>query len=149
MRSADVGVATPPVDAPPGWSPAPRPPIDPPAGLLTAGDHDDLLNPLLYARYAFRAMRDLGQQVADLPRVDTRQTLTVEVRDSSGRPAPFVPVRIGCSDGNAIELTTLADGRLVLFPALDRLGERVTLSVPGARREVVIGSGFGGQVQTS
>jgi hypothetical protein len=148
MRSAETGVATPPVDAPPGWTPAPRRPIDPPAGLLTAGDHDDLLNPLLYARYAFRAMRDLGQQVADLPRVDTRQTLTVEVRDASGRPAPFVPVRIGCSDGNAIELTTLADGRVVLFPALDRLGERVTLSVPGARREVVIGSGAGGQVQT-
>jgi uncharacterized protein YegL len=93
-------------------------------------------------------MRDLGQQVANLPRVDTQQTLTVEVRDSSGRPAAFVPVRVDCADGNAIELATLADGKVVLFPALDRLGRRVTLSIPGGRREVVIGDGAGGQVQT-
>jgi hypothetical protein len=121
--------------------------LDPPAGLLTAGDHDDLLNPLLYARYAYQAMRSLGQQIAALPAVDTRQTLTVEVRDGAGRPVPFAPVRVGCADGNSLEFTTLADGRVVLFPALDRLGRRVELTVPGARREVVIGEGAGGQVQ--
>jgi hypothetical protein len=143
-----AGEAPPPVAAPPHVSGGYRRQNDPPSGLLTAGDHDDLLNPLLYARYAYRAMRDLGQQVANLPRVDTRQTLTVEVRDASGRPAAFVPVRVGCADGNAIELSTLADGKVVLFPALDRLGQRVTVSVPGARREVVIGEGAGGQVQT-
>jgi len=57
-----------------------RPPENaPPAGLLTAGDHDDLLNPLLYARYVARAARDLGQTVSGLPRVDTRRALTISV----------------------------------------------------------------------
>jgi hypothetical protein len=120
----------------------------PPAGLLTAGDHDDLLNPLLYARYVVRAARNLGQQVADLPRVDTRRVLTVSVEDGSGRPAPFVPVTLTCADGNKLTLSTVADGEAVFFPDLDRLGSRVTVEAGGARRTVAIDPQSGGQRQS-
>jgi Mg-chelatase subunit ChlD len=125
-----------------------RPPENaPPAGLLTAGDHDDLLNPLLYARYVTRAARDLGQTVAGLPRVDTRRALTISVEDESGRPVPFAKVTVSCADGNHLDLATLADGRVVLFPALDRLGDRVTIETGGVRRAVTINQGSGGQEQ--
>ena len=120
----------------------------PPAGLLTAGDHDDLLNPMLYARYVARAVRALGQQIGGLPKVDTRRSLTIAVEDASGRGAPFVPVTISCSDGNSLTLSTLADGRVVLFPALDRLSSRVRITAGGVSRNVDIGDGAGGQVQT-
>ena len=129
----------------PGYAP---PPIAPPAGLLTAGDHDDLLNPMLYARYAYRAARNLGQQITGLPRVDTRRTLSIAVEDSSGRPAPFAPVTITCADGNSLTFSTLADGRVVLFPELDRLGKRVRVNVAGAQRMIDIDDGAGGQAHT-
>ena len=144
--STDVAAASPPaID---GESRMYRPPENaPPAGLLTAGDHDDLLNPLLYARYVTRAARDLGQTVSGLPRVDTRRALTISVEDESGRPVPFARVTVSCADGNHLDLATLADGRVVLFPALDRLGDRVTIEAGGVRRAVAIDKGSGGQEQ--
>ena len=120
----------------------------PPAGLLTAGDHDDLLNPSLYARYVARAVRELGQQIAALPRVDTRRVLNIAVEDESGRPVPFVPVRITCADGNHLTLSTVADGRIALFPTLDRLGDKIIVEANGVRRTVTIDPGSGGQEQT-
>jgi von Willebrand factor type A domain len=101
----------------------------PPAGLLTAGDHDDLLNPLLYARYVDGALKNEPPQ--DVPRVDTGRVLAVNVQDRSGRPVPFAPVTLTCADGNRLTLPTAANGSAVFFPELDRLGERVTIFVPG------------------
>ena len=120
----------------------------PPAGLLTAGDHDDLLNPTLYARYVYRAARNLGQQITGLPNVDTRRTVTINVEDASGHPAPFVPVTITCADGNSLTLSTLSDGSAVFFPGLDRLGQRVRVSAAGAKRTIDIDEASGGQSQT-
>jgi len=100
----------------------------PPAGLLTAGDHDDLLNPLLYARYVDGALKNEPPQ--GVPRVDTGRVLAVNVQDRSGRPAPFAPVTLTCADGNQLTLSTTANGAAVFFPELDRLSERVTISVP-------------------
>jgi hypothetical protein len=54
---------------------------------LTAGEHDDLLNPELYASYVNRS-GDLGQEVRNLPRVDTTRVVTVKVNDRSGQPIP-------------------------------------------------------------
>ncbi|MFL6747738.1 MAG: vWA domain-containing protein [Sphingomicrobium sp.] len=119
----------------------------PPAGLLTAGDHDDLLNPMLYARYVARAVKNLGQQIAGLPRVDTRRVLTISVEDSSGRAAPFVPVTLTCADGNHLTLSTLSDGRVAFFPALDRLGDKVMVEAAGVRRAIAIDPASGGQQQ--
>ncbi|MBV9884408.1 MAG: hypothetical protein JO276_15470, partial [Sphingomonadaceae bacterium] len=57
------------------------------SGQLSAGDHDDLLNPELYADYVGKYLQ--AQSVEGIPFVDTRQVLTVAVQDQAGRPMPF------------------------------------------------------------
>lgn len=114
----------------PGTSPVimppPRPQPQPQAGLLTAGEHDDLLNPELYAAYVARS--SLGQEVRAVPRVDTMRVVTVKVSDNRGQPVPFADVTVTCSDGNRLTMATQADGTAVFFPGLDRLSERVSVS---------------------
>ncbi|MCJ2177988.1 vWA domain-containing protein [Novosphingobium album (ex Hu et al. 2023)] len=100
-----------------------RPQPQPQSGLLTAGEHDDLLNPELYSDYVRKS--DLGQQVRALPALDTARLITVEVKDTRGRPAPFVPVTLRCADGNSLTFTTQADGTVVFFPGMDRLSSTV------------------------
>ena len=118
-----------------------------PAGLLTAGEHDDLLNPELYARYVDGFLKD--EPLAGVPRVDTARMLTVAVRDRAGQAVPFAPVTLTCADGNTLTLTTLADGQATFFPDLDRLGGAVTIGVPGAAaRRVAFSGGAGGMAQT-
>ena len=126
----------------------PRPPLpQPQSGLLTAGDHDDLLNPELYASYAGRFLQH--SNLRDLPRLDTRRVLTVAVQDEAGRPVPFARVTLTCADGNALSLATLADGTAVFFPGLDRLGSSVRVTVPGAPvRRIEIADGAGSQRQS-
>ena len=93
----------------------PRPPRpQPQSGLLTAGDHDDLLNPELYASYAGHFLQ--RSNLRGLPRLDTRRVLTVAVQDESGRPVPFARVTLTCADGNSLSLATLADGTVVFYP---------------------------------
>lgn len=99
--------------------PQPRPQ----SGLLTAGEHDDLLNPELYADYVRKS--EVGQQVRDLPRADSSRLLTVELRDGKGRAVPFAEIELRCADGNSLKLKTVADGRAVFFPEHDRLSEKV------------------------
>jgi hypothetical protein len=113
----------------PGYYPRPPRP-QPQSGLLTAGDHDDLLNPELYASYAGRYLQH--SNLRDLPRLDTRRVLTVAVQDQAGRPVPFARVTLTCADGNALSLATVADGTVTFYPGLDRLGSSVRLGVPGA-----------------
>ncbi len=121
-----------------------RPPPRPQSGLLTAGEHDDLLNPELYASYLRRA--NLGQQMPDLPQLDTSRVLTVAVKDRSGRPVPFAPVELACADGGRLKLATTADGTVSFFPELDRLGQKVWLRAgQDDWREVAIAAGGGGQ----
>ncbi|WP_425229017.1 vWA domain-containing protein [Sphingomonas sp.] len=119
-------------------------PARPPAGLLTAGEHDDLLNPELYASYVDAFVK--GEPLAGVPRVDTARVLTVSVRDGAGRPLPFAPVTLTCADGNRLTLATLADGNVAFFPDLDRLGREVTIGVPGADgpRRATLAGGAGG-----
>jgi len=123
------------------------------SGQLSAGDHDDLLNPELYADYVGKYLQ--AQRVQAIPFVDTRRVLTVAVQDGSGRPAPFATVTLTCADGNSLSLSTLADGTAVFFPVLDRLGSQVRLSVGGAGaqasflRTVDLSGQAGGQRQTA
>jgi hypothetical protein len=125
----------------------PRPYPQPQSGLLTAGDHDDLLNPELYASYADNYLQ--RSNLRDLPRLDTRRVLTVAVQDESGRPVPFAPVTLTCADGNSLSLTTLANGTAVFHPGLDRLGSSVRLRVPGAPgRRIDIAGPAGAQRQS-
>jgi hypothetical protein len=132
----------------PGYHRPPRPPQpQPQSGLLTAGDHDDLLNPELYASYAGNYLQ--RSNLPGLPRLDTRRVLTVAVQDSSGRPVPFARVTLTCADGNTLSLATVADGTVVFHPGLDRLGSSVRLSVPGApARRIEIADSAGSQRQS-
>jgi hypothetical protein len=123
-----------------------RPRPQPQSGLLTAGDHDDLLNPELYASYATRFFRH--SNLRDLPRLDTRRVLTVAVQDGAGRPVPFARVTLTCADGNSLSLATVADGTATFFPGLDRLGRSVRLSVAGGGVRNVDLAGAGAQRQS-
>lgn len=114
--------------------PRPYPQPQPQSGILTAGEHDDLLNPELYAAYVNRT--NLGQDIRALPRVDTTRVVTVKVSDRNGQPVPFADVKVTCSDGNSITMATQADGSAVFFPGLDRLSERVTVSATKAGRAI-------------
>ncbi len=126
----------------PGHPPRPQP--QPRAGLLTAGEHDDLLNPELYANYVRNS--SLGQALRDLPELDTSRLLRVEVRDRRGQPMPFAPVELRCADGNSITLNTVADGSVVFFPEVDRLSEQVQLRASGSDwRSVSISDQAGAQ----
>ncbi|WP_223181385.1 VWA domain-containing protein [Sphingopyxis sp. LK2115] len=131
--------------------PRPWPQPQPQSGILTAGEHDDLLNPELYAAYVNRSAH-LGQEVRDLPRVDTTRVVTVKVADRNGQPIPFADVTVTCSDGNSITMATHADGSAVFFPGLDRLSERISVSARKAghmiadARPVLVSHAAGGQV---
>lgn len=156
-ESGDESVPTAPADAAEGRIAAPGttmpyPPYPyprPQSGVLTAAEHDDLLNPELYARYVDGS--NLAQHITDLPRVDTSRLLTVEVRDAGGRAVPFADVVMTCSDGNSITLGTQADGRVVFFPDIDRISPRSSVRVryrgvwQGAARPVALGQDAGGQ----
>lgn len=106
-------------------STSPRRPAQPrpESGLLTAGEHDDLLNPELYAAYVENS--GLAKTIEDLPFLDTARVLRVEARDRRGRAVPFLPIELRCEDGNSIILNSVADGSAVFFPVLDRLSRTV------------------------
>lgn len=97
------------------------------SGTLTAGDYDDLLNPLQYARYAERYLQDRAQH--GLPFVDTRSPLNVRVLGKDGQPVAFAEVSATDSRGHALQLPTAANGMAVFFPSLDRLPQRLHLEV--------------------
>ncbi len=121
-----------------------RPPPRPQSGLLTAGEHDDLLNPELYANYVRQS--NLGQAIPALPALDTARVLTVAVKDGAGRPVPFARVEVACANGRSIALNTLADGTAAFFPQVDRLSQTVRVRAAGEDwRSVAIGQGRGGQ----
>ena len=120
---------------------SPDEPIDSPpqrsarAGLLTAADHDDLLNSDLYAKYAGRFLQGHG---GDLPFVDTRTRVAVKVVDSGGRPVPFAKVDVE-RPGSPLHLVAAADGTASLYPKLDKIPERTTLKVASAAATVTRG----------
>ena len=131
----------------PGALPAPPPPPiltapdRPQAGLLTAGDHDDLLNPELYADYAGRYLQNSGRS---LPFVDTRTRVGVKVVDRNGRPVPFARVAVA-RPGAALQLTTASDGVASYYPRFDRVPAATTITVTssagGATRTLSTGRG--------
>lgn len=133
----DARIAAPTPVALPDRGTRPAQPRPPQAGLLTAGDYDDLLNPTWYADYVGRYLQGQGEQ--SLPWVDTRQAITIAVSDPEGRPAPFVEVSVSRPQGGPLRLRTLADGTVVLFPVLDRLGRTADISVNGATRRLTVG----------
>lgn len=152
---AEARVAAPPTPPSPSFIP-PRPPLphqpDVQSGLLTAGEHDDILNSKLYAAY----VRDsqLGQSITDLPLVNTRQMVRVDVKDINGKPVPFTDVVVRCSDGNELSLQTHSNGSALFFTGLDRLSPTIMVQarkqgrVLSAAKNLRISGGDGGQQVT-
>ena len=106
------------------------------AGLLTAGDHDDLLNPELYADYAGRFLQRSGR---DLPFVDTRARVAIKVVDADGRAVPFARVEVKRS-GAPLRLVASADGVASFYPRFDRVSSKTVVAVSseaGAARRTV------------
>lgn len=128
---SDLGEPTPP-EPPPVVTP-PRPGQ---GGLLTAGDHDDLLNPEGYAEYAGRFLQDHGRS---LPFIDTRERVAIAVRDFDGRPVPFARVEVARA-GAPLRLTAAADGVASYYPRFDRVPARTSVTVGGTRVVVAPGT---------
>lgn len=128
----DAGVRSVPASIKP-IPPSPEPP--PQAGLLTAGDYDDVLNPALYKSYVDGALQgDLGKK--SLPYVDAHRRVQIAVLDRLGKPMPLARIAVTDSQGGPLfPLRTGADGRAYLYPDYDRLSEGATVLVsnPGAR----------------
>ena len=97
----------------------------PQSGLLTAGDHDDLLNPELYADYAGKFLQASGQ---NLPFVDTRTRVSVKVVSAAGRPVPFARVEVRRA-GQPLRLTAAADGTASFFPKFDGIPSMTSIRV--------------------
>ena len=97
----------------------------PRSGLLTAGAHDDLLNPELYADYAGKFLQASGK---DLPFVDTRTRVSVNVVGASGRPVPFAKVEVERA-GQPLRLTAAADGTASFFPKFDGVPQTTNIRV--------------------
>jgi hypothetical protein len=75
--------------------------------------------------------------------------LTVEVRDDQGRSMPFADVELRCSDGNSLKLRTVADGKVVFFPELDRLSRDVWVRATGSQwRKLRVSNEAGSQSVT-
>jgi Mg-chelatase subunit ChlD len=96
----------------------------PQAGNLTAGDHDDILNPTLYARYASAVV----QQNGELPFVDTRSLVAVRVVDAVGRAVPQARIEVA-RPGGALHLVSGADGSASFYPRYDRAGSQTRISI--------------------
>jgi hypothetical protein len=130
--------AAPAAMAPPPIVATRQPP--PQSGLLTAGDHDDLLNPELYADYAERFLQEQGGR--DLPFVDTRSRVAVKVVDAGGRPVPFARVDVE-RRGAPLRLVAAADGTASFYPAFDRVPAQTTVKISsqagGASRTLNLG----------
>ncbi|WP_165356609.1 VWA domain-containing protein [Sphingosinicella sp. BN140058] len=106
-------------------APAPPPPRRQAAGLLTAGDHDDLLNPELYAAYAGRFLQKHG---GDLPFVDTRTRVAIKIVDADGRAVPFAKVDVQ-RRGPPLHLVAAADGVASFYPRFDSVPAKTTVEV--------------------
>lgn len=107
----------------------------PQAGLLTAGDYDDVLNPDLYKAYLDRVLQG-ALSGKGLPYVDANRRIQITVLDRLGKPMPLARIAVTDAEGQPLfPLRTGANGLAYLYPNYDQLTDGVTLSVssPGAR----------------
>lgn len=96
----------------------------PQSGLLTAGDHDDVLNPDPYAQYA----SEVVQQDGSLPFVDTRSRAVLRIIDAAGRVVPQARIAIERPEG-ALHLVSGADGIASFYPDFDHVKGQARISV--------------------
>lgn len=105
------------------------------AGLLTAGDYDDVLNPGLYKAYLDKVLQgELKDQ--DLPYVDANRRIAIRVVDRLGKPVPLADLTLLSTEGETVfPLQTGANGLTYLYPAYDVLkaGMRVRAGAAGGQ----------------
>lgn len=110
----------------------PAPPVQ--AGLLTAGDYDDVLNPELYKAYLDKVLQgELKDQT--LPYVDANRRIAVRLVDRLGKPVPLADLTLLSGEGETVfPLQTGANGLTYLYPAHDVLkaGMRIRVGSAGA-----------------
>ena len=122
--STDVAEAEPGIIAPTPDRPQPAAQ----AGLLTAGDYDDVLNPDLYKAYLDKVLQgELSGK--DLPYVDANQRIDIRVVDRLGKPVPLANLMLASANGKAqLPLRTGANGMAYLYPQFDTLEAGMTVS---------------------
>ena len=131
--SGEVAVTGSRMPSPTTPSPSPTSPVPPnpqprpQAGILTAGDYDDLLNPGMYADYTGRYLQDRRGQFR--PYLDTARAITIRVTGRGGRPLPFAWVDMQRENGRTLTLSTGADGEAVIFPGFDDLPDTIDITV--------------------
>lgn len=111
--------------------PAPQPAAQ--AGLLTAGDYDDVLNPELFKAYLDKVLQGELANL-DLPYVDANRRIAIRVVDRLGKPVPLAEIALETEDGEAMfPLRTGANGLAYIYPQYDVLeeGMRITVSAKG------------------
>ena len=107
--------------------PAKRP--TPQAGLLTAGDYDDVLNPYLYKAYVDKMLQG-SLSGKDLPYVDAARRIDIRVVDYAGQTFPLADISLNKESGEQkLALRTAANGMSYLYPNYDALEYGDTLSV--------------------
>ncbi|MEO0548828.1 MAG: vWA domain-containing protein [Pseudomonadota bacterium] len=117
--------------------PEPEPELpEPQAGLLTAGDYDDVLNPDLYKAYLDKVLQD-ELSSRKLPYVDADRRIAIKVVDRLGKPVPLAKISLTTEDGDPMfPLRTGADGLAYIYPTYDVIesGIKITVSSDGARK---------------
>lgn len=107
------------------------------AGMLTAGEYDDVLNPDLYKIYLDKVLQ--GELAGkDLPYVDANQRIAIRVLDRLGKPVPLAGIMLAGADGKALlPLTAGANGTAYIYPQFDELEPGFTVSVKGKDGQTV------------
>lgn len=115
---------------PPEPGPEPRPDQpEPQAGMLTAGDYDDVLNPGLYKAYLDKVLQD-ELKGKDLPYVDANERIAIKVQDRLGKPVPLAKISLKSADGSPMfPLRTGANGMAYLYPNYDALSADMVITV--------------------
>ena len=99
------------------------------AGLLTAGDYDDVLNPDLYKAYLDKVLQGELANL-DLPYVDANQRIAIRVVDRLGKPVPLAEITLKTADGtDMFPARTGANGLTYLYPQYDVLAEGMSVTV--------------------
>lgn len=144
------GIAEPVLEAPviTPAIPAPQPQAGigiPRAGVVTAGDIDDSLNPAAFQRYQTRAAKGTGLPAIALP---TPVRLMLTGPDGEAAPGVSVTLRRPGAAQHFWEGVSGVGGRLLVFPTLhgERPMERVEIRAFDEGREVLrqtVGTGMG------
>lgn len=98
------------------------------AGILTAGDYDDLLNATAYHNYISEFLQDFSAEI-NIPYVDVNAKVAVRVTDSMGAPLFGARVVIESEGETLVSLKTPVNGVVNFYPLFDKLPDSVDISV--------------------